>query len=189
MLLRVYSFSFAAVAGCTFNWRMLDPLQKERWLIWWTTPFSDCDRSKKGKHETYSLKITVGKYSARCLKRIWKWQCKFADHKINWCARWYYSSTYIHYWAFNNSYRKRAAYVFFIILFFVFVFFIFYRRYYFLSLTILTHIEDLQEQRYAKKFVLKHFVSFLLDNGLFSLLLHTADIYEIFCFSNCNTFD
>ena len=66
---------------------MLDPLQKERWLIWWTTPFSDCDRLKKGKHETYSLKITVGKYSARCLKRIWKWQCKFADDKINWCAR------------------------------------------------------------------------------------------------------
>ena len=47
MLLKVYNVSFSAVAVCTFKWTMVDLLQKQRRLIWLTTPVFDCDRSKR----------------------------------------------------------------------------------------------------------------------------------------------
>ena len=47
MLLKVYYFSFLAVAGCTFNWPAVDLLWKQGWIIWLTTPAFDCDWSKR----------------------------------------------------------------------------------------------------------------------------------------------
>ena len=47
MLFKVYSFSFSAVAVCTFNWPMADLLRKQGWLTWLTIPAFDCDRWKK----------------------------------------------------------------------------------------------------------------------------------------------
>ena len=87
MLLKVYNFSFSAVTVCTFNWPMVDFPRKQRWLIWLTTPaFRTCLIKKKRKYGRYNAIINVGNYSAWCMKMIWKWQCEFADSKINWCT-------------------------------------------------------------------------------------------------------
>ena len=38
---------------------------------------------KKGKHGTYNLKVNVGKYSVWYMKKMWKWQCEFAESLLN----------------------------------------------------------------------------------------------------------
>ena len=63
LLHKVYYFSFSAIAGCTFNWSLVDLLQKQGRTIWLTAPTFDCDQLKKGEHE---------QYNAWCVKRIWK---------------------------------------------------------------------------------------------------------------------
>ena len=38
LLLRVYNFSFTAIAACMFNWIMDALLRKQEWSIWLITP-------------------------------------------------------------------------------------------------------------------------------------------------------
>ena len=60
MVLKVYYFSFSAVAGCTFNWSMVNLLGKQRSIIWLTTPAIDCDWLKrKANMESVVLKCNL----------------------------------------------------------------------------------------------------------------------------------
>ena len=112
--------------------------------------------NKTRKNRTYSVKINVEKYSVSLLIA-----------KMNRCTGQHYLSTIIRYCVFTISYNKKEKYVLFIIFFVISDFSIlFYTRYYFLSLILLTGIEDLREQRYANKFFKNHFVSDPLDKAL-----------------------
>ena len=55
MLLKVCSFSISAVALCTFNWPMVDPLPKQRWFIWLSTPAFDYDQLKRKENMEYTM--------------------------------------------------------------------------------------------------------------------------------------
>ena len=46
MLLKEYYFSFSAVAAFTFNWPIVDLLQKQEPIIWLTAPAVNCDQLK-----------------------------------------------------------------------------------------------------------------------------------------------
>ena len=90
----------------------------------------------------------------------------------------HYSSTLIRYCTFKISHRKKAAYVFFMIFLFISIFSIlFYRRYYFLSLILVTLLKICRSR--DMQIILSWIILFRFRciNGLFSFVLPTAHIY------------
>ena len=107
-----------------FSWKMFDFFTKTRMnhLIN-KTCFRLWSFKNKWTHGKYILKIHVEKYNAWYMKSIWKLQCEFADGKVNSFTGQPGSSTCMHFWNFTTSYRRNAAYVFFIIFLFISVIF------------------------------------------------------------------
>ena len=83
MLLKEYYFSFSAVPAFTFKWPMVELLQKQEPIIWLTAPAVNCDQLKTKRNiKSIVWKQENGKYSTWNMKRIWRWQCEFADGNI-----------------------------------------------------------------------------------------------------------